>query len=108
MLNTNADTIASVLAISLSKHFDVRLLFCFEKEGVLLDVTKPDSVIRNLNYNLYKELLAKGSFHDGILPKLENAFSAIQSGVKEVLIGEHTHLLANTGYDTKGTLITQA
>ncbi|HRG08787.1 MAG TPA: acetylglutamate kinase, partial [Cyclobacteriaceae bacterium] len=66
-----------------------------------------DSVIRNLNHNLYQELLVKGSFHDGILPKLENAFSAIQSGVKEVLIGEHTHLLANTGYDTKGTLITQ-
>lgn len=108
MLNTNADTIASVLAISLSKHFDVRLIFCFEKEGVLLDVNKADSVIRNLNYNLYQELLGKGSFHDGILPKLENAFSAIQSGVKEVLIGEHTHLLANTGYDTKGTLITQA
>ncbi len=108
MLNTNADTIASVLAISLSKHFDVRLIFCFEKEGVLLDVSKSDSVIRNLNYDLYKELLAKGSFHDGILPKLENAFSAIQSGVKEVLIGEHSHLIANTGYDTKGTLITQA
>jgi acetylglutamate kinase len=108
MLNTNADTIASVLAISLSKHFDVRLIFCFEKQGVLTDVTKEDSVIRNLNYSLYKELLAKGSFHDGILPKLENAFSAIQSGVKEVLIGEHTNLLANTGYDTKGTLITQS
>lgn len=108
MLNTNADTIASVLAISLSKHFDVRLIFCFEKQGVLLDVNKPDSVIRSLNFNLYNDLLTKGSFHDGILPKLENAFSAIQSGVKEVLIGEHTHLLANTGYDTKGTLITQA
>ncbi|MBX2898350.1 MAG: acetylglutamate kinase [Cyclobacteriaceae bacterium] len=108
MLNTNADTIASVLAISLSKHFDVRLIFCFEKEGVLLDVNKSDSVIRNLSYARYEELLAKGSFHDGILPKLENAFNAIQSGVKEVLIGEHTHLLANTGYDTKGTLITQA
>lgn len=107
MLNTNADTIASVLAVSLSKHFDVRLIFCFEKHGVLLDVNKEDSVIRNLNYTLYQELLAKGSFHDGILPKLENAFNAIQSGVKEVLIGEHTHLLANTGYDTKGTLITQ-
>ncbi|MDZ7648196.1 MAG: hypothetical protein U5K54_14020 [Cytophagales bacterium] len=61
-----------------------------------------------LNYTLYKELLKKGSFHDGILPKLENSFNAIQSGVKEVLIGEHTHLLANIGYDTKGTLITQA
>jgi acetylglutamate kinase len=108
MLNTNADTIASVLAISLAKHFDVRLIFCFEKQGVLTDVNDENSVIRNLNLNLYKELLAKGSFHDGILPKLENAFSAIQSGVKEVLIGEHTNLLANIGYDTKGTLITQS
>jgi acetylglutamate kinase len=107
MLNTNADTIASVLAVSLSKHFDVRLIFCFEKQGVLLNVKQEDSVIRNLNHKLYQELLTKGSFHDGILPKLENAFSAIQSGVKEVLIGEHTHLLANTGYDTRGTLITQ-
>lgn len=106
MLNTNADTIASVLAISLSKHFDVRLIFCFEKTGVLTDVTKEDSVIRTLTEPLYKKLLAEGSFHDGILPKLENAFQAIHSGVKEVLIGEHTHLLANTGYDTKGTLIT--
>ncbi len=108
MLNTNADTIASVLAISLSKHFDVRLIFCFEKQGVLTDVNKEDSVITNLTHSLYQELLKKGSFHDGILPKLENSFNAIQSGVKEVLIGEHTHLLANTGYDTKGTLITQA
>ena len=107
-INTNADTIASVLAVALSKHFDVRLIFCFEKQGVLTDVNKEDSVIRNLNHDLYKELLTKGSFHDGILPKLENAFSAIQSGVKEVLIGEHTNLLANIGYDTKGTLITHS
>ncbi|MBL7862475.1 MAG: acetylglutamate kinase [Cyclobacteriaceae bacterium] len=108
MLNTNADTIASVLAISLSKHFDVRLIFCFERQGVLQDVSKEDSVIRTLNYARYQELLQQGAFHDGILPKLENAFHAIQSGVKEVLIGEHTNLLANIGYDTQGTLITQA
>ncbi|MCE2996522.1 MAG: acetylglutamate kinase [Cyclobacteriaceae bacterium] len=106
MLNTNADTIASVLAIALSKHFDTRLIFCFEKTGVLADVTKEDSVITSLNKTSYEELLKKGAFHDGILPKLENAFQAIQSGVKEVLIGEHTHLIANTGYETKGTLIT--
>lgn len=106
MLNTNADTIASVLAISLSKHFDVRLIFCFEKMGVLEDVNREDSVIRHLPKSLYESLLTKGAFHDGILPKLENAFSAIHHGVKEVLIGEHTHLLANTGYETKGTLIT--
>lgn len=106
MLNTNADTIASVLAIALSKHFDTRLIFCFEKTGVLADVTKEDSVITSLNKTSYEELLKKGAFHDGILPKLENAFQAIQSGVKEVLIGEHTHLIANTSYETKGTLIT--
>jgi len=108
MLNTNADTIASVLAISLSKHFDVRLILCFEKPGVLRDVNDPASVIRQLNQATYEKLLAEGSFHDGILPKLENAFAAIHSGVKEVLIGEHTHLLVNTGYDTIGTLITHA
>ncbi len=106
ILNTNADTIASVLAISLSKHFDTRLIFCFEKTGVLRDVKKEDSVITNLNKITYEKLLKEGCFHDGILPKLENAFTAIHSGVKEVLIGEHTNLLANTGYETKGTLIT--
>jgi acetylglutamate kinase len=106
ILNTNADTIASVLSIALSKHFDIRLIFCFEKAGVLKDVNDPDSVIRNLNTELYQKLLSEGSFHDGILPKLENAFGAIRAGVKEVLIGEHSHLVANTGYETKGTLIT--
>lgn len=106
ILNTNADTIASVLAIALSKHFDIRLIYCFEKEGVLKDVNDEASVIRNLNDELYQKLLQTGSFHDGILPKLENAFSAIHSGVKEVLIGEHTQLVSNLGYDTKGTLIT--
>jgi acetylglutamate kinase len=106
MLNTNADTIASVLAISLSKHFDTRLIFCFEKTGVLRDVNKEDSVITSLNKQLYEKLLKDGALHDGILPKLENAFAAINSGVKEVLIGEHTNLLANTSYETKGTLIT--
>jgi acetylglutamate kinase len=106
MLNTNADTIASVLAISLSKHFDTRLIFCFEKTGVLRDVNKEDSVITSLNKQLYEKLLKDGALQDGILPKLENAFAAINSGVKEVLIGEHTNLLANTSYETKGTLIT--
>jgi acetylglutamate kinase len=106
MLNTNADTIASVLAVSLSKHFDTRLIFCFEKTGVLRDVAKEETVINTLNKSMYQQLLKEGAFHDGILPKLENAFDAINHGVKEVLIGEDTNLLANIGYDTKGTLIT--
>src|SRR6267142_2308838 len=93
ILNTNADTIASVLAISLSKHFDTRLIFCFEKKGVLSDVNDEQSVIHQLNEVRYKQLHAQGAFADGILPKLENAFSAIRLGVKEVLIGDATDLL---------------
>jgi acetylglutamate kinase len=105
ILNTNADTIASVLAIALSKHFDVRLIFCFEKKGVLKDVNKDDSVIRLLTEADYKTGLDSGIFADGILPKLENAFTAIHSGVKEVLIGEAGDLLQNTKEETEGTLI---
>lgn len=106
MLNTNADTISSVLAVAMSKHFDVRLIFCFEKKGVLMDVNQEDSVITHLPRKLYEDLLPKKVFADGILPKLENAYNAIHAGVKEVLIGEATDLLKNTGMQTNGTLIT--
>jgi acetylglutamate kinase len=106
MLNTNADTIASVLAVSLSKHFDVRLIFCFEKKGVLLDINRHDSVIHHLPKSMYDDLLPKKVFADGILPKLENAYAAIHAGVKEVLIGEAADLTKNTGRETEGTLIT--
>ena len=106
MLNTNADTIASVLAVAMAKHFDVRLIFCFEKKGVLRDVNNTDSVIRHLPKNLYQDLLTKNAFADGILPKLENAYAAIGAGVKEVLIGEAGDLVKNTGQETEGTLIT--
>lgn len=106
MLNTNADTIASVLAVAMSKHFDVRLIFCFEKKGVLKDLNNEDSVIRHLPKKLYEDLLAQKVFVAGILPKLENAYAAIQAGVKEVLIGEARDLVRNTGIETEGTLIT--
>jgi acetylglutamate kinase len=105
MLNTNADTIASVLAVALSKHFDVRLIFCFEKKGVLADVNNDTSVIHQLSKKLYEDYLTNGTFVNGILPKLENAFSAIDAGVKEVLIGDATDLIQNIGQSTKGTLI---
>lgn len=105
VLNTNADTIASVLAISMAKHFDVRLIFCFEKKGVLRSASDESSVIRSLNRTEYEQLLAGGAFNDGILPKLENAFSAIRSGVQEVLIGQAGDLLKNIKEETEGTLI---
>lgn len=106
ILNTNADTIASVLAIALSKFFEVRLIYCFEKKGVLRDVDNMDSVIHHLPKDLYQELLSKKALTDGILPKLENAYAAIQAGVKEVLIGEAGDLKKNIGQKTEGTLIT--
>jgi len=107
MLNTNADTIASVLAVGLSRNFDVRLIFCFEKKGVLRDVNDPASVIHHLPKNLYQDLLPQNIFADGILPKLENAFAAIDAGVQEVLIGEAADLVKNIGISTAGTLITK-
>jgi len=107
MLNTNADTIASVLAVGLSTNFDVRLIFCFEKKGVLRDINDLDSVIHHLPKNLYQELLPQKVFADGILPKLENAYNAIEAGVQEVLIGEASDLVKNTGLNTAGTLITR-
>jgi acetylglutamate kinase len=107
ILNTNADTIASVLAVALSKNFDVRLIYCFEKKGVLRDVNDNASVIRHLPKALYEDLLKQQAFADGILPKLENAYNAIHEGVKEVLIGEASDLVMNTGTKTDGTLITE-
>lgn len=107
MLNTNADTIASVLAVALSMHFDVRLIFCFEKKGVLKNVNDAGSVITHLPRKLYEEYFSQGIFADGILPKLENAYAAIDAGVKEVLIGESGDLIKNIGQETSGTLITK-
>jgi acetylglutamate kinase len=107
MLNTNADTIASVLAVALSKHFEVRLIFCFEKKGVMKNVQDEESVITHLTKPMYDAYTTQGIFADGILPKLENAYAAIQAGVKEVLIGESADLQKNIGRETSGTLITK-
>ncbi len=106
ILNTNADTIASTLAIALSSQYDVRLIYCFEKKGVLMDVNDDDSVITHISEEKYKSLLTQHVLADGILPKLENAFASIHKGVKEVLIGDANDLIMNTGDKTSGTLIT--
>ncbi|MBZ5856886.1 acetylglutamate kinase [Flavihumibacter profundi] len=106
ILNTNADTMASAIAISLSCKYLVRLLYCFEKKGVLESVTDEDSVIRHLNKASYTELKSSGKLFAGILPKIDNAFAAIEAGVQEVLIGHADDLLQNTGATTTGTLIT--
>lgn len=107
ILNTNADTIASTLAVGLSSLYDVRLIYCFEKKGVLEDVNDDDSVIRNINKERYQQLLAENKLFEGILPKIDNAFDAINAGVKEVLIGHAADLVKNTTEATEGTLITR-
>ena len=86
MLNTNADTIASETAIALAKYFDVSLMYCFEKNGVLLDANEDNSVIQSITKVEFAELVSKGIVQGGMLPKLENSFSAIDAGVKTVII----------------------
>ncbi len=105
MLNTNADTIASVLAVDLSKQFEVRLIYCFEKKGVLENVVDEDSVIKLITKKNYQQLMKEGKLFEGIIPKIENALAAIDKGVQEVLIGDARDLLKNTTSETAGTLI---
>jgi len=105
ILNTNADTIASSLAVALSKFYDVRLIYCFEKKGILENVEIENSVITNINKEKYKQLLNEQKLFAGILPKIDNAFAAINAGVHEVLIGDANDLIQNTTDQTVGTLI---
>ncbi len=105
ILNTNADTIASALAVALSKYYHVRLIYCFEKKGVLENIEDEKSVINLINKEKYQKLLQDKKLADGILPKIENAFTAINSGVQEVLIGDANDLLQNITEHTTGTLI---
>jgi acetylglutamate kinase len=105
MLNTNADTIASSIAVALSKLYDVRLIYCFEKKGVLENVNDENSAIPLITKEIYQQLKNGNKLFDGILPKIDNAFAAIESGVKEVLIGHADDLLQNVTKATIGTLI---
>ena len=105
MLNTNADTIASSIAVALSKVYKVRLIYCFEKKGILENVADENSAIPLITKEIYQQLKNDNKLFDGILPKIDNAFAAIDSGVKEVLIGHAEDLLQNVTQETTGTLI---
>ncbi|HJF92417.1 MAG TPA: acetylglutamate kinase [Mediterranea massiliensis] len=86
MLNTNADTIAGETAKALATLFDVTLVYCFEKKGVLRDEHDDDSVIPVLTPAEFKQLVADGVIQGGMIPKLENSFEALETGVSEVVI----------------------
>ncbi len=92
LLNTNADTIASALAVAMAGVFETTLIYCFEKKGVLMDIDDEESVIREINPARYEELKIKQIIHSGMLPKLDNAFTAIACGVKAVVIGRSDDL----------------
>lgn len=96
LLNTNADTIASEIAIGMASVFETTLYYCFEKKGVLLDITDENSVVKNIDTSKYKELLSKGVIADGMLPKLHNCFHALDNNVEKVCLGDVSMLDKNT------------
>ena len=100
MLNTNADTIAAETAKGLSKHFEVSLVYCFEKPGVLMDENDDNSVISHITLDIYEKLKAENIIHSGMIPKIDNAFDALNAGVKEVIITNVDNINTN-----KGTII---
>ncbi len=87
MLNTNADTIAAEAAIGMSNDYEVNLFYCFEKKGVLSNIEDENSVIPYINRANYTKLLEQGVIAQGMLPKLENCFHALNHGVSKVCIG---------------------
>ncbi|MDR2358370.1 MAG: acetylglutamate kinase [Prevotellaceae bacterium] len=98
LLNTNADTMASAIAAALSETYRTKLLFCFEKGGVLADPDDGNSVIPEIDTAYFQQLKAQKIISKGMLPKLDNAFAALRAGVAEVHIKHADHLLsANAG-----------
>jgi len=100
ILNTNADTMASSLAIAMSGEYYTKLIYCFEKQGVLSNANDNESVIPLITAGSYKSLKEKGVIKEGMIPKMDNAFYAVENGVSEVYI-KHA---SNLGND-KGTVL---
>jgi acetylglutamate kinase len=104
LLNTNADTIASELAIGMSELYDTTLYYCFEKKGVLMSIKDEDSVVEHINSETYQKLLTDGIIADGMLPKLENCFHALNKNVGKVCIGHPSMLNSENELYTTITL----
>ncbi|MEZ4828300.1 MAG: acetylglutamate kinase [Bacteroidia bacterium] len=86
LLNTNADTIAGTVAASLTKTYEVSLVYAFERPGVLADHNNDDSVIGSITRSRFEKYVAEGVIGGGMIPKLENAFQSLEAGVKTVFI----------------------
>jgi acetylglutamate kinase len=105
LLNTNADTIAQEIAKAMSEYYNVQLIYSFEKSGVLLDANDDSTVISSINPKHYETLKTEKKIFAGMIPKIDNAFAALNSGVKKVIIGnaEKLNELIN---NSAGTTIT--
>ena len=96
LLNTNADTIASEVAIGMSNLYKTELNFVFELKGVLENIEDKNSVIREINSKKYEQLIAKGIIADGMLPKMHNCFNSLKKGVSKVKIGDASLVNSST------------
>ena len=105
LLNTNADTIAQEVAKSLANIFNVQLIYSFEKRGVLLNINDENSVVGRMNPADYAGLRQKGLIFAGMIPKLDNAFAALDSGVQKVIIGKAEELPALVTGDAGTTIV---
>ena len=100
LLNTNADTIAAQVAITLSANYEVSLFYCFEHAGVLRDIGNPADVISHLNATQTETFIKEGVIHQGMVPKLYNGFDALKNGVNEVVISNVTALTQSEALKT--------
>lgn len=97
LLNCNADSVASAVAVAVAQKADTELVFCFEKAGVMADIDDPNSVIAQIRPQSYKELLADGVVNKGMIPKIDGAFRALECGVKVVTIKHSAQLNEDSG-----------
>ena len=104
ILNTNADTMASAIAVDMSHHDAVTLVYCFEKKGVLANPDDDNSVIPELTPTLYAEHKTAGTINKGMIPKLDNAFGALEKEVSRVIIC-HADELAQAVQQSAGTVL---
>lgn len=107
LLNTNADTIASALAVGMAKTYETTLIYCFEKKGVMKDLDDEDSLIKDIDKAHYEQLKKEQVIHSGMLPKMDNAFAAIAYGVSAVIIGHAEDLKNIEKGKPFGTRLTQ-
>ena len=104
LLNTNADTVASEVAVAMTKQFDVDLVYCFDLPGVLRDINDESSLIPEIHHADYEKLKRDKVIAKGMIPKIDNAFAALEKNVSRVFLIRSTdiefYIKSNLEYGT--------